>query len=457
MPNRRSTGLAAMLTITLLGTACATSSPATSTPGGETSPAVASPGAGAAGTAPTAVAPSMAASLPPGGGDAWLVVGRPDEAGFRVRLASTGEEAFELPVGVPDGTWGRLVTVTTGRPTTLVEDLTVQPGFGGPLRTIVGAWRLPTVGLDPIPAGVSADGSTVVLVEDRADGALAPSVSRFAILDRSLRSDARVVELAGVFDFDALSPDGSILYVAEHVPGPLAGRYQVRAVDSATGRMRDEIIVDKTDVDEVMAGWPVDQEVRPDGMVLTLYRGVEHPFIHALNTLDAWAVCIDLPTRGMEVSGAAGDWGVVALPNGRSNLAVNATLGIIVDVHPTELAVRRTVDFEPSAHGGITLAKFGHVEVGAVGRRLVAAPDSSAVFAAGARGIVRIETADLTVSGRWLEGSPVDAIAVMPDGSALYALVREGGRIARLDPLTGEVIGWAAGQGYDRLVAVAPW
>ena len=45
----------------------------------------------------------------------------------------------------------------------------------------------------------------------------------------------------GVFDFDALSPDGSILYVAEHVPGPLAGRYQVRAVDTATGRMREAI------------------------------------------------------------------------------------------------------------------------------------------------------------------------------------------------------------------------
>ena len=140
-------------------------------------------------------------------------------------------------------------------------------------------------------------------------------------------AEPRIVELPGVFDFDTLSPDGSILYVAEHVPGPLAGRYQVRAIDTATGMMRDAIIVDKRNVDEVMAGWPIDQEARADGVVLTLYRGAEYPFVHALQSAEAWAVCIDLPTRGMDDAGAAADWGVVTTPDGRSSLAVNATLG----------------------------------------------------------------------------------------------------------------------------------
>ncbi len=68
-----------------------------------------------------------------------------------------------------------------------------------------------------------------MLVEDIPDGGPARTVSRFAIVERSLQAEPRIVELPGVFDFDTLSPDGSILYVAEHVPGPLAGRYQVRA------------------------------------------------------------------------------------------------------------------------------------------------------------------------------------------------------------------------------------
>ena len=191
-------------------------------------------------------------------------------------------------------------------------------------------------------------------------------------------------------------------------------------------------------------------------MVLTLYRGAEHPFVHALQSVEAWAVCIDLPSRGMENAGAAADWGVVATPGGRSSLAVNATLGIIVDIGP-DLTIRRTVDFEPSARRGITLAKFGHIEAGSVGRRVVAAPDGSAVFAAGASGVVRIATADLAVTNRSLEGLAVDAIAVTPDGSTVYALVREGGRIAQIDADTGKVLGWAAREGYDRMVGVVPW
>lgn len=440
------------LVIAILVAACSS--------GGPGPAASAAPATGPAGSA-AVVSPAPGAiglpEAPAGAGDAWLVVGRAGEDGLRVMLASTGEEDFELPLGVPDETWGQLVTVSSKGPNSVIEDLTVQPGFGGASRTIEGAWRLPTVGLDPLPVGVSADGSTIVLVEDRPEGAAAPSVSRFAILERSLTSEPRIVELAGVFDYDTLSPDGSILYVAEQVPGPLAGRYQVRAVDTATGVMRPEIIVDKRNIDEAMAGWPVDQEVRTDGVVLTLYRGVERPFIHALHSPEAWAVCIDLPTRGMDDTAATADWGVVATPDRRLTLAVNATLGMIVQVHAQDLTVQRVVDFEPSALSGITLAKFGHTPAGIVGRRVVVATDGQAVFAAGARGIVRIETAGLTVTHRSLDGIAVDAIALTPDGDTLYALVREGGRIARIKAATGEVVGWAAGAGYDRLVGIVPW
>ena len=125
------------------------------------------------------------------------------------------------------------------------------------------------------------------------------AVSRFAVVDARLGLGyaPRIIELEGAFDFDALSPDGRLLYVAQQVPGPLEGRYQVRAVETTTGVMRDAIIVDKRNLDEQMAGWPIDQERRVDGMVMTLYRGIEYPFVHALSSVDAWAVCIDLPTR----------------------------------------------------------------------------------------------------------------------------------------------------------------
>lgn len=78
------------------------------------------------------------------------------------------------------------------------------------------------------------------------------------------------------------------------------------------------------------------------------------------------------------------------------------------------------------------------------------------MFAAGAGGIVRLEADRLTVSGRLLEGTAVDALAMTLDGTTLFALTRDG-RILRLDAATGAVIGQVPGEGYDRLVAIVPW
>ena len=52
----------------------------------------------------------------------------------------------------------------------------------------------------------------------------------------------RVIELPGALDYDAISPNGRILYVAEHVDAD--GGYQVRAVDLPAGTMRPQVIVD---------------------------------------------------------------------------------------------------------------------------------------------------------------------------------------------------------------------
>ena len=192
-------------------------------------------------------------------------------------------------------------------------------------------------------------------------------------------------------------------------------------------------------------------------MVMTLYRGAEYPFVHALSSVEAWAVCIDLPTRGFDDVDAADDWGIVSLGAGKGDLAVNATLGIVVEIHPNDLTIRRTVDFEPSAAAAFRLAKFGHGELGPAGRRVIAAPDGASVFAAGEGGVVRIGAADLDVQQRYLTGTSVEGLALTPDGATLFALTTTGGRIARLDAATGEVEGWVGDGGFDRLLGALPW
>jgi hypothetical protein len=427
-----------------------------STPAAPASPSPA-PSQDGASAVPSASPAAQAAA-----GDAWLVVSDIDDPGLRVTLDSTLEDIYELPVGVPNETWGSIVTATPGDHTTVIERLIVQPGFDRWTQEIDGRWALPTIGLDPIPVGVSADRSMIVLIEADAEHGAAGadrSVSRFAVVDGRLplAYEPRIIELQGAFDFDALSPDGTLLYVAEQVRGPLAGRYQVRAVETATGVLRDGIIVDKRNIDEEMAGWPVDQLRRPDGMVMTLYRGAEYPFVHALSSIEAWAVCIDLPTRGFDDVEAADDWGIVSLGGGKGDLAVNASLGMAVEIDRSELAIRRSVDFEPSAAAAFRLAKFGHGDVGPAGRRVVAAPDGGSVFAAGEGGVVRIGAKDLDVQGRYLTGTAVDGLALTPDGTTLFALTATGGRIARLDAATGDVEGWVGDGGFDRLLGALPW
>ncbi len=429
----------------------------------------AGPGATAAPSeaVPTA-APSLASSPAPTAspastaraGDTWLLVGRKGEMDLTVLLDRTLEEQIQVPIGVPGEQWGDVYTATPGANSTFVQNVVIQPGYGGEGQTIDGRWVLPTIGLEPVPVGVSSDGSTIVLVEaDVAHGAAGVdrTRSRFAVLDAYLvsRHAPRIIELDGAFDFDALSPDGSLLYVAEQIPGSLEGRYQVRVAETATGRLRPEVIVDKRNVDEQMAGYPIDQERRGDGMVLTLYRGIEHPFVHALSSVDAWAVCIDLPNRGFDDVDAATDWGIVSV--GSADLAINATLGVAVDIDPGELTVRRAVDFEPSAASPFRLAKFGHGDLGPAGRRVVAAPDGAAVFAAGAGGIVRLEARGLAVDGHYMTGTGIDALALTPDGATLFALTRSDGRIARLDASTGEVESWVGAGGFDRLLGALPW
>lgn len=407
---------------------------------------------------------------------AWLLVGQAGTPEIKLILSTTAEGyGLDIPAGTPLGNWERVVTVRPDVADTIVSDVIVQPGLPGPGLRVPGSWRLPTVGLDPVPVGRSLDGTIIALVEGAAYDPAAES-SRFAILDHALSTAGdstlhllRIVVLPSAFEYDTLSPSGDVLYVVQHLDANDGGRYQVRAVDVATGVMRDAVIVDKGNPEETMAGSPIAQVRRPGGLVLTLYRGPEHPFVHALNSAEAWAICIDLPVGGADDATASLDWGLAASPNGSSVYAVNASLGLAVDIDPNGLAVRRSASIgtsamAPSGTAGrgagatsIVLAKFGHAELGTVGRRVVASPDGTTLFAAGADGVVAIRTADLTVVRRDLAGSPVDGLGITPDGTVLFALIRDSGEIVALAASDGLRLGSVPGSGYDRILAVAPW
>jgi hypothetical protein len=101
--------------------------------------------------------------------------------------------------------------------------------------------------------------------------------------------------LHGDFSFDALSPNARWLYLIQYTSPKDPVQYRVRALDLANGRLHPDPIVDKREPDEAMNGHPLTRATSPDGRwAYTLYEGSEHPFVHALDSANREARCIDL-------------------------------------------------------------------------------------------------------------------------------------------------------------------
>lgn len=207
-----------------------------------------------------------------GGGDAWVLIGRQG-------------------VTAPDGSV-RYVALTTGRQT-IVSVVRVRGGQVVRWRLLRGYLGVPVVTLDGRPQGVSDDGTTLVLAEPA--GGVATS---FALVDtRTLR--LRLVRLRGSWSYDAISPDGSLLYLVEYLGVGPSAPYRVRAYDLGARRLVPEPIVDRREREAQMRGRPVTRVASPDGRwAYTLYaRARKEPFLHALDTVGRAAYCVDLPVE----------------------------------------------------------------------------------------------------------------------------------------------------------------
>jgi hypothetical protein len=159
-----------------------------------------------------------------------------------------------------------------------------------------GRWGVPVVANDGTSGGLSADGSTLVLM--KIARAYPRSHTSFAIVDTGPLSVRDTIELDGEWGFDALSPDGRWLYLIEQLSRRDRTDYAVRVYDLAGERLLPDPVVDPREPDESMRGLPVTRVTGPGGRwEYTLYAGGEHPFIHALDTAARTSLCLDLPHR----------------------------------------------------------------------------------------------------------------------------------------------------------------
>lgn len=162
--------------------------------------------------------------------------------------------------------------------------------------TVKGVWGIPLVAFDGTAEGLLADGHTLLLAQSLFSGQSMRKTTTFALVDVRKMKLSRKIRLKGSFSFDALSSDGHYLYLIEYVTPEDPSLYRVRAYDLGKDKLLAKIVADRKSWETGMQGSPVSRAWK-DGWAYTLYGGNARPFIHALNTRQVEAVCIDMPWK----------------------------------------------------------------------------------------------------------------------------------------------------------------
>jgi hypothetical protein len=189
----------------------------------------------------------------------------------------------------------RYVAAKLGADTRL-QAIDAREGSALRTTTISGQFGIPTF----IPAGSALgmfrDGSTFVLQS------VDSSPTTFQLVRTSDLSIRSTISLPGSFAFDALSPDGSMLYLIQHTSQSDFQHYVVRAYDLGRATLLPGRIADKTQKGWVMHGYPTTRVATQDGRwVYTLYSNPSgFPFVHALDTVRGVAHCVGVGWKGSQ-------------------------------------------------------------------------------------------------------------------------------------------------------------
>jgi hypothetical protein len=193
--------------------------------------------------------------------------------------------------GSPD----RYVTINDGE-WTIVQRIARNGGRVLAWQKILGTFTIPAVAYDSSASGLSADGSTLVLIQPRQ--AFPRARTTFALFDARKLALERTFTLRGDFSFDAVSPRGKKMFLINYTSPADPTRYIVRAYDLVANALVAKPVIDPAEKNpDKMRGAPITRMLSPDGRwAYTLYDGAgSEPFVHAHDTATSRAHCIDLP------------------------------------------------------------------------------------------------------------------------------------------------------------------
>jgi hypothetical protein len=180
--------------------------------------------------------------------------------------------------------------------TTEVDVLNVQTSRVLRHMRVTGKWGIPLVAYDGTAEGLFPNGRTLLLAQDPYNGQTLRATTKFTLVDTRRMKVSRRIQLKGAFTFDAVSRDGRYVYLIEYLSPEDPSSYRVRAYDLRGAGLLAKIVSDKRSWATDMRGLPVSR-LWKESWAYTLYGANARPFIHALDTRNVAAVCIDLPWK----------------------------------------------------------------------------------------------------------------------------------------------------------------
>ncbi len=329
-----------------------------------------------------------------------------------------------LPLGVPSRDWRHLYSVVGS---SLID---TDPQTGTTLNTMLlpGRYQLPAATITGLPGGMSPNGRWLVVESfDQSSANNPPTATHMLLIDTAASQVMHGVNLSGYFHFDAVSNDGERLYLIQYLNGK---EYFVRLYNVSVGTLDANIVVDKSDGNQAMAGTRLSGVASRDGhWLFSMYvRDNDSPFVHVLSLDGPFAFCVDLPGSGYAKNPAEMHWSLAMDPT-EHLYAVNGVTGVVAEIDGAgqfNPHVRRTghIAGGKATNGGYNAA--------------VISPDGKTLVTSASSGIEWVDTGSLTVRIQALGDWHVWSLGLSPDGKTLYA-VSDSGRIAELSMTSGEV------------------
>lgn len=369
---------------------------------------------------------SRLATTMPANETLYVLSGTGDAAGGQRIVAIQPEVARGAPVNLPLGLatqdHQRIYVATPNGAQTTIAILDTRTGTN--VRSFSFSGRYATDSYGYGMATLTPDGHWLAL---RQVGQTEGEQSTIALVDTQAGKVGRTIQLSGDFAIDALSPDGSVLYLLQNLHD-VQHHYYVRAFDIGVGKLLDQIIVDKSEIDHPqMQGSAVARRMGNNGAeAFTLYVDPVRntAFVHILpldtsGNITPFARCVDDLPASTSADLLRG-YTLALSSDGATLYAVNAALGVASRITTSDGGVLNahvvaTSHFEPM---GSVSGDYGTAGILSNGAALSA--DGATLYVASARGLQVIRTSDMKPLGTYLPGHALTGVALSANSKLLY-------------------------------------